>query len=102
MADMEKVSASGDMPLRVKEEAVKYLSSVPQFHGIPDRVLIRLAALRTRLSVTDRWVAIALIVRNRIPVPVPSPPRQPQVRAGVATAPAKLEVIIGERIPPVS
>jgi hypothetical protein len=97
MADMEKVSASGDMPLRVTGEAVKYLSSLPQFHGIPDSVLIRLAARRTRLSVADRWVAIALIVRNRIPVPVPSPPAQPQVRLGVATAPAKLELIIGRK-----
>ena len=102
MADTEKVYASGDIPLRVKSEAVKYLSSLPQFHGIPDSVLIRLAERGTRLSVGDRWVAIALIVRNRIPVPVPSPPAQPQVRSGVATAPAKLEVIIGGRIPPVS
>ena len=97
MADREKVSASGDIPLRVKSEAVKYLSSLPQFHGIRDSVLIRLAARRTRLSVTDRWVAIALIVRNRIPVPVPSSPAQPQVRSGIATAPAKLEVIIGRQ-----
>ena len=102
MADREKVSASGDIPLRVKSEAVKYLSSLPQFHGIPDSVLIRLAARRTRLSVTDRWVAIALIVRNRIPVPVPSPPAQPQGRPSEATTPAKLELIIGGRIPPVS
>ena len=102
MADMEKVSPSGDMPLRVTGEAVKYLSSLPQFHGIPDESLIGLAKRRTRLYVRDRWVAIALIVRNRIPVPVPSPPAQPQVRSGVATAPAKLELIIGGRIPPVS
>lgn len=59
------------MPLRVKPEAVKYLSSLPQFHGIPDRSLIGLAERRTKLHVRDRWVAIALIIGNRVPIPVP-------------------------------
>jgi len=30
------VHAQKQVPLRVKGEAVKYLSSLPQFHGIPD------------------------------------------------------------------
>jgi len=87
------------MPLRVTGEAVKYLSSLPQFHGIPDRVLIRLAARRTRMRVPDRWFAIALILSNRIPVPVPTPPGQPQGTPSEATTPAKLVVITGGRIP---
>ena len=97
MADRE-VSTSGDIPLRVKSEAVKYLSSLPQFHGIPDSVLIRLAGRKTRMRVPDRWVAIALILSNRIPVPVPTPPGQPQGTRSDATTPAKLVLINGGRI----
>ncbi|MFZ0802694.1 MAG: hypothetical protein WBQ09_09735 [Terriglobales bacterium] len=74
MVDRGKVSASGDKPLRVTGEAVKYLSSLRQFHRISESILIRLAERRTRLKVPDRWVAIALILSNRIPIPVP--PRQ--------------------------
>ena len=99
MADTEKVCASGDIPLRVQSEAVKYLSSLPQFHGIPDSVLIRLAGRKTRMRVPDRWFAIALILSNRIPVPVPTPPGQPQGTPSEATTPAKLVVITGGRIP---
>ena len=97
MADREKVSASGDIPLRVTAEAVEYLSSLPQFHGIPDSVLIRLAARRTRMRVPDRWFAIALILSNRIPVPVPTPPGQPQGAPSDATTPAKLVLFNGGR-----
>lgn len=71
MVDRGKVSASGDTPLRVTAEAVKHLSSLRQFHRIPESILIRLAERRTRLKVPDRWVAIALILSNRIPIPVP-------------------------------
>jgi hypothetical protein len=78
MADRAKVSGSGDMPLRVTGEAVMYLSSLRQFHGIPDSALIRLAERRTRIYVPDRWVAIALILSNRILIPVPTPPGQLQ------------------------
>ena len=56
--------------LRVTTEAVKRLSSLTQFH-ILDATLIRLAQGRTKLYVPDRWVAIALILGNRIPIPVP-------------------------------
>jgi len=98
MADMEKVSASGDMPLRVTSEAVKYLSSLPQFHDIPDASLISLAKRRTRLYVRDRWVAIALIIGNRVPIPVPTPEGRPQGTPSKATTPAKLVLINGGRI----
>lgn len=86
-------------PLRVKDEAVKHLSLLPQFHGIPDESLIRIATRRTGLNVPNRWVAIALILGNRVPIPVPSTQGRPRAQSGVATAPAKLEVITGGRIP---
>ena len=86
------------MPLRIKGEAIKYLSSLPQFHGIPDESLIRLAERRTGLYVPDRWVAVALIIGNRVPIPVPAPHEQPQGKPGEATAPAKLVAINGGRI----
>ena len=56
--------------MRVSNDAARYLASLPQFHGIPDYTLIRLAERRTRLRIIDRWVAIALILSNRIPIPV--------------------------------
>jgi hypothetical protein len=65
------VHTQKQVPLRVKGEAVEYLSSLSQFHGIPDDSLIRLAERRTGLNVTDRWVAVALIIGNRVPIPVP-------------------------------
>jgi hypothetical protein len=86
----------------VTVEAVKHLSLLSQYHGIPDESLIRLAKRRTGLNVPDRWVAIALILGNRIPIPVPTPHGRPYVKSGVATAPAKLEVITGRRIPTAS
>jgi hypothetical protein len=89
-------------PLRVTVEAAKHLSSLSQFHGIPDESLIRLAKRRTGLNVPDRWVAIALILGNRIPIPVPALRGRPHVQSGVATAPVKLEVITGGRIPTAS
>jgi len=70
-------------PMRVTSDAVKHLSSLPQFHGIPDESLIRLAKRRTGLYVPDRWVAIALILGNRIPIPVPTPRGRQQVQSGV-------------------
>jgi hypothetical protein len=92
------VHAQKQVPLRVKGEAVKYLSSLSQFHGIPDESLIRIAERRTGLSVPDRWVAVALIIGNRVPIPVPTPDGRPQGKSGEATAPAKLVVITGGRI----
>src|SRR5271157_6097504 len=89
--------------LRIKPAAVSYLSSLSQFHGIPDESLIRLAKRRTGLNVPDRWVAIALILGNRIPIPVPTLRGRPHLQSRVATAPAKLGVITGgRRIPAAS
>jgi len=85
-------------PLRVTSEAVRHLSSLKQFHGIPDESLIRLAERRTKLHVPDRWVAIALIVGNRIPVPVPGSEPRPRWQATEAKAPTKLGLIQGGRI----
>jgi hypothetical protein len=85
-------------PLRVTGEVIKHLSSLPQFHGIPDESLIRLAERRTKLYVPDRWVAIALILGNRIPIPVPTPQEPPCWQVKEATAPAKLRLIQGGRI----
>lgn len=82
--------------LKIKATAVKQLSSLPQFHGLPDSALIRLAERRTRMNVPDRWVAIALILSNRIPAPVPPPHGQPQGTPSEAKTPVKLEVITGE------
>jgi hypothetical protein len=92
------VHAQKQVPLRVKAEAVKYLSSLPQFHGIPDESLIRIAERRTGLNVPDRWVAVALIIGNRVPIPVPMLHESPQGGPGEATAPAKLIAITGGRI----
>jgi hypothetical protein len=93
-----KVHNQQQVPLRVKGEAVKYLSSLPQFHGIPDESLIQIAERRTGLNVPDRWVAVALIIGNRVPIPVPAPDGRPQGKPCEVTAPAKLVAIPGGRI----
>jgi len=85
------------VPLRIKSAAVSYLSSLPQFHSIPDESLIRLAHRRTRLDVHDRWVAIALILGNRIPIPVAGQGR-PRWQPRETTTPAKLRLISGGRV----
>jgi hypothetical protein len=97
MRNSNDVSNLGYMPLQVSAEGIRHLSSLTQFHPIADNVLIRLAERRTRLTVPDRWVAIALILGNRIPIPVPLPHGRLQTKPGEAS-PAKLEVITGGRI----
>jgi hypothetical protein len=92
------VHTQKQVPLRVEGEAVKYLSSLPKFHGIPDESLIGLAKRRTGLNVPDRWVAVALIIGNRVPIPVPAPDGRLQGKPSEATAPAKLIAITGGRI----
>jgi len=99
MINSDGLSNPGYMPLRVTAEGIRHLSSLTQFHPIADNVLIRLAERRTRLTVPDRWVAIALILGNRIPIPVPLAHGRPHGQAGGATTPAKLVVITGGRIP---
>ena len=85
-------------PLRVTREAKERLSSQSQFHGIPDATLIRLAERWTKLHVADRWVAIALILGNRIPIPVPGGKARPSWQSKEVTAPAKLRLIQGGRV----
>lgn len=85
-------------PMRVTSEAVKHLSSLAQFHGIDDESLIRLAKRRTKLYVHDRWAAIALILGNCIPIPVPNPSERPRWQVREASTPAKLILINGGRI----
>ena len=85
-------------PMRVTSEGVEHLSSLAQFHGIDDETLIRLAERWTKLHVADRWVAIALILGNRIPIPVPGGKARPRWQSKEATAPAKLRLIQGGRI----
>ena len=59
--------------MRVTSEAEQCLAALPQFHGIPTGVLLRLVKLKTGLIVTSRWTAIALIQSNPCPIPVPNP-----------------------------
>src|ERR1035441_7047847 len=99
MTISDDVSNPGYMPLRVSAQGIKHLSSLTQFRPIPDNVLIRLAERRTRLTVPDRWVAIALILGNPVPIPVPLPHGRPQRKPSEATTPPKLVVIAGGRIP---
>ena len=98
MTSSDDFSNPGYMPLRVSAQGIRHLSALTQFHPIPDNVLIRLAERRTRLAVPDRWVAIALIRSNYIPIPAPPLHGQPQRKPGEAAAPAKLELITGGRI----
>jgi hypothetical protein len=93
MTSSDDFSNPGYMPLRVSAQGIKHLSSLTQFRPIVDNVLIRLAECRTRLTVPDRWVAIALILGNRIPIPAPLLHRQR--KPNEATIPATLEVITG-------
>jgi len=59
--------------MRVTSEAEQCLAALPQFHGIPTGVLLRIVKLKTGLIVTSRWTAISLILSNRCPIPVPNP-----------------------------
>lgn len=85
-------------PLRIKPEAVRYLSSLSQFHGIADESLIRLAKRRTGLKVADRWVAIALMLSNRVPIPIPGLKVRPRWEVREPMVPPKLRLIHGGRV----
>jgi hypothetical protein len=86
------------VPLRIKPEAVRYLSSLSQFHGIADESLIRLAKRRTGLKVAERWVAIALILSNRLLIPVPGLKVRPRWEVREPMVPSKLKLIHGGHI----
>jgi hypothetical protein len=98
MINSDGFSNPGYMPLRVSAEGIRHLSSLTQFHPIADNVLIRLAERRTRLTVPDRWVAIALILGNHIPIPVPLAHGRLHRKPNEATAPPNLVLIAGGRI----
>jgi hypothetical protein len=87
------------LPLRIKPEAISYLASLPQFHGLHTARLIRLAHRRTGLYVPSRWVAISLIRSNLIPIPVAdrSESQHQQVNRPPSPPPAKLILIRGRR-----
>jgi hypothetical protein len=59
---------------------------------------MRIAERRTRLYVPDRWVAIALILGNSVPIPVPGSNWRPRWQPEEPTIPANLELIQGGRI----
>jgi hypothetical protein len=63
--------------MRVTSETEQRLAALPQFHGIPTGILLRIVKLKTGLIVTSRWTAIALILANRCPIPVPMQPSRP-------------------------
>ena len=70
-------------------------SQLKQFHGIPDRTLMHLAARRTGLPVRDRWVAIALLVQYPTPIPVPRPAGMEIAKSVEETPAPKLTLIQG-------
>jgi hypothetical protein len=86
------------VPLRIKPEAVSYLSSLSRFHGIADESLIRLAKRRTGLKVADRWAAIALILSNGVLIPIPGLKVRPRWQVRGPRVPSKLKLIQGGRI----
>lgn len=97
---MSKVFDSQNrLPLRIKPEAISYLSSLRQFRGLHTASLIKLAHRRTGLHVPSRWVAISLIRSNMIPIPVAD--REQRTHRPVNRAPsqprAKLILIRGKR-----
>jgi hypothetical protein len=56
--------------MRVTSDAARQLETLPQFHGISTDTLIRIVRCKTKLCVSDRWVAISLILSNHCPIPV--------------------------------
>lgn len=84
-------------PLRIKPEAVSYLSSLRQFRDLHTVTLIKLAYRRTGLFVPSRWVAISLLRSNLGPIPVADLEQRPKRRekATNPTTRAKLILIKG-------
>lgn len=97
---MNKVPESQNrLPLRIKPEAISYLASLTQFHGLHTARLIKLAHRRTGLHVPSRWVAISLIRSNLVPIPVAerSESPHPQVKRVPSQPRAKLILVPGKR-----
>lgn len=93
-----KTEFPNQVPLRITPEAMRYLSSLSQFHGIADESLIRLAKRRTGLKVADRWVAITLILSNRVLIPIPGLKVRPRWEVKEQVVPSKLKLIQGGRV----
>jgi hypothetical protein len=83
--------------MRITSDAINRLSSLPQFQGLSDEALIRVAYRRTKLYVPDRWVAIALILGNRVPIPVPGGKARPWWQVKKVKTPIKLRLVQGGR-----
>jgi hypothetical protein len=92
-----KTEFPNQVPLRIKPEAMRYLSSLSQFQRITDESLIRLAKRRTGLKVRDRWVAVALIVSNRVLIPMPGFRVRPRWEVREPVVGSKLKLIQGGR-----
>ncbi len=85
--------------LKIRDEAISYLSSLRQFHGIHTVTLIRLAHRRTGLHVPSRWAAISLLRSNLGPIPVANLTERPnkQEKETAVTPPPKLILIRGRK-----
>lgn len=53
-----------ESPLKVRSAVMPYLCTVPEYATLSDEVVIEMARQRVcrRLHITDRWVAIALLL----------------------------------------
>jgi hypothetical protein len=85
-------------PLRIKAELVGTLSACPQFQGIPDETLIRIARQRSKVQVADRWAAIRMLLSNPCPIPVVDGRQKPHRPLSLPSPPPKLVLIRGGRI----
>ena len=86
------------IPLRIKTEVVGTLSRLPQFHGIADEMLIRIAKRRTRVQVADRWAAIRMLISNPCPIPIVNERPRPRRPLHLHAPPPRLTLIQGGRI----
>jgi len=71
-SEAPKPETGADTGFRVSPEGIKHLSALTQFHDVPTEALIRIVKYKTKLKVTNRWAAIALLVSNPCPIPVPT------------------------------
>lgn len=87
--------SSNDQSNDPTDAFVREYSRFTQFHGIPDQVLIGLAERKTGVRVSNRWIAIALIIRNPMPIPVPRAEGSTKIQCVEPSTPAKLKLING-------
>jgi hypothetical protein len=89
---------ANQVPLRIRTELAERLSELSQFQGVPDETLIRIAKLRTRVQLADRWTAIQMLISNPCPVPVVDNKPKTSRPLSLPTTPPKLALIKGGRI----